>query len=123
MTECRALALLPFLVKRARAIEIFRAMWNIGIDVTVAFADYTPTEYAADTMEDFITRDRLIDLARTNLDKSFEVIGTAIDDRRIDLVVQVGAASLYPNLPRWKELWPELRIADILYNQFGHSLN
>lgn len=121
MTECRALALLPFLVKGAKSIEIFRAMPDRGVDVTVAFSGPS-APYAADKMEDFIARDRLIDLSRADLRESFEVIRKAIEDRRIDLVVQVGAP-LYPCLPRWKESNPKVRIADILYNEFGHTLN
>jgi glycosyltransferase involved in cell wall biosynthesis len=121
MLECRALALLPFLVKGARSLEIFRAMPNRGVDVTVAFSG-TSAQYAADGMEDFIARDRLIDLSKSDLDESFEVIRKAIQDRRIDLVVQVGAP-LYSCLPRWKESNSKIRIADILYNEFGHTLN
>ena len=65
--------------------------------------------------------DRLIDVTGTA--KAFELIGATIEDRRIDLVLQVGAASLYAKLPRWKESSPHIRIADILYNEFGHTLN
>lgn len=122
MTECRALALLPFLVKGALSLEIFRAMPDKGIDVTVAFCQDTSRLYAADEMDDFIARDRLIDLSRADPGKSFEFIRKAIEARGIDLVVQVGAP-LYPCLPRWKESNPEVKIADVLYNEFAHTLN
>jgi glycosyltransferase involved in cell wall biosynthesis len=122
VTACRVLALLPFLVKESMSLEIFRALPNRGVDVTVAFSD-SSEPYAADEMEDFVTRDRLIDVSRSGPAESFEVIGKAIVDRGIDLVVQVGATPLYPSLPRWKESNPKLRIADILYNEFTHTLN
>ena len=97
MTDCRVLALLPFLVKGARSIEIFRAMTTRRVDVTVAFAGRADGMYAADGMEDFLDRDRLIDVTGTA--KAFELIGATIEDRRIDLVLQVGAASLYASFP------------------------
>jgi glycosyltransferase involved in cell wall biosynthesis len=122
MTECRVLALLPFLVKGALSLEVFRAMPDRGVDVTVAFSGFS-LQYAPDEMEDFIARDRLIDVSTADMGESFEVIRKAIEERRIDLVVQVGATPLYPCLPRWKESSPQLRIADILYNEIGHTLN
>jgi glycosyltransferase involved in cell wall biosynthesis len=115
VTECNVLALLPSLTKGAQSIEIFRAMSEKGIDVAIAFSADSSAPYAADEMDDFLARDRLIDLSRADLAESFEVIGMTIEDLRIDLIVQVGAASLYPNLPRWKEANPKLRIADVLY--------
>jgi glycosyltransferase involved in cell wall biosynthesis len=122
MNRCRALALLPFLVKGARSIEVFRAMPERGVDVAVAYSAIT-TAYAPDAMEDFVARDRLIDLSRAGQSERLEVVRKAIEDRRIDVVVQVGAEPLYSCLPRWKEWNPEVRIADILYNEFGHTLN
>jgi glycosyltransferase involved in cell wall biosynthesis len=94
-----------------------------GIDFTVAFTEDISALYATDEMEDFIGRDRLIDLSRANPEQSFELIRNAIEDREIGLVVQVGATPLYACLPRWKESIPEIRIADVLYNQVGHTLN
>lgn len=123
MADCRILALLPFLVKRARSIEIFRAMPERGIDVTVVSCGDECAMYDADEMEDFKARGGLIELSRTTLNESFEVVREVIAERRIEVVVQVGAASLYPNLARWKESNSQIRIADILYNEFGHTLN
>lgn len=122
MTAFRVLALLPFLMKEAMPLQIFRAMPDRGVDVTVAFSGTTGI-YAPDEMEDFIARDRLIDLSRSVPAESFGIIDNAIKDRGINLVLQVGAAPLYPSLPRWKESSPKLRIADLLFNEFGHTLN
>jgi glycosyltransferase involved in cell wall biosynthesis len=123
MTDCNVLALLPFLVRGALPIEIFRAMPSKGIDVTVAFCMDTSPLYSADPMEDFAARDRLIDLSGADMDESFAAIAGALEERTIQLVVQVGATPLYPNLPRWKEGVPQLRIADILFNEYAHTLN
>ncbi len=123
MSDCRVLALLPFLVKGALSIEIFRAMPERGLDVTVAFCDDTSAQYPADEMEDFRASNRLIDLSKESLPSAFDVISNAILERKIDLVVQIGATHLYHHLARWKEAYPSLRIADVLYNEFGHTLN
>jgi glycosyltransferase involved in cell wall biosynthesis len=123
MSDCRVLALLPFLVKRARSLDVFRAMPQRGIDVTVAFCDDASTMYDTDGMEDFEARRRLIDLSKTSRTECFEIVNEVIAGQRIDLVVQVGASTLYANLARWKESNPKIRITDILYNEFGHTLN
>ena len=123
MPACKILALLPYLVKRARSIEIFRAMAKNGIDVTVVSCNGESTQYETDEMEDFNAQDRLIDLSRKTFADGFEIVDKVIAERRIDLVVQVGASSLYPSLARWKESNPQIRSVDILYNEFGHTLN
>jgi glycosyltransferase involved in cell wall biosynthesis len=122
MDDCRILALLPFLVKGALSIEILRGLSATGFDVTLAFSEDTSARYPADAMEDFVADDRLIDLTRESMPGSLGVIRQAVRARNIDLLVQVGAP-LYPHLPRWKEDTPQIRIADILYNEFGHTVN
>jgi glycosyltransferase involved in cell wall biosynthesis len=119
---CRVLGLLPFLVKGARSLEVFRAMPERGIHVTVAYAGIT-TAYEPDGMADFVAGDRLIDLSRAERDESLQVVDEAIVRRGIDVIVQIGATPLYSCLPHWKERHPELGIADILYNEIGHTLN
>jgi glycosyltransferase involved in cell wall biosynthesis len=123
LTDCRVLALLPFLVKGAQSLEIFRAMTVKGIDVSVAFFDDVSSIHAADGMDDFADDGRLIDLSRADHRESFEIICRSIQDRHIDLVLQVGATAAYGNLPRWKEAHPTVRIADLLYNEYTHTLN
>ncbi|RZL68535.1 MAG: glycosyltransferase [Variovorax sp.] len=123
MNECRILALLPFLVKGALSIEIFRAMLAKRLDVTVAYCDDTSALYPSDDMNDFRDSDHLIDLSRESVPSSLGVISKVIEQRNIDLIVQVGATNLYHHLSRWKDERPSLRIADILYNEFGHTLS
>lgn len=123
MKRINVLALLPFLVKGALSIEIFRAMQHTDLDITVAFCDDTSALYPADDMADFRANERLIDLSKESLPACLGKIGQVIEERSIDLIVQVGATNLYHHLSRWKEEKPTLRIADILYNEFGHTLN
>lgn len=123
MAHHNVLGLLPLLVQGAQSIEIFRRIREKGIDVTVVCCQSETTMYEPDPMEDFRARDRLIDLSRVNFTDFFGIVDKVISDRKTELVVQVGAADLYPDLPRWKESNPQIRIADILYNEFGHTLN
>lgn len=123
MQQCKVLALLPFLVKGALSIEIFRAMSEKGLDVTVAYCDDTVALYPPDDMADFRAKDRLVDLSKNSMPHRREVIGKLIRERDVELIVQVGAHDLYHHLALWKEEHPSLRIADILYNEFGHTLN
>jgi glycosyltransferase involved in cell wall biosynthesis len=123
MTDCRVLALLPFLAKGARSLEIFRAIAAKGVEVSVAFFEDASAIHAADPMDDFAADGRLIDLSRADHRESFEIVWRAIQDRHVDVVLQVGAASAYGNLPRWKEADPTIRIVDLLYNEYAHTLN
>ncbi|MBU1357831.1 MAG: glycosyltransferase [Gammaproteobacteria bacterium] len=122
-SDRNVLALLPFLVKGALSIEIFRAMPTRGLDITVAYSEDTSALYPADDMADFQERNRLVDLSTHSVPAKLEVINDLVRTREIDLIVQVGAHDLYHHLGRWKEQTPSLRIADILYNEFGHTQN
>lgn len=120
----RSLALLPFLAKGALSIEIFRALRARGAEITVAFCRDESAVLEPDAMEDFRVTGDLIDLSAMGTGtKRLRLIQDLIVDKKIDLVVQVGAAELYHLLPYWKERLPDVRIADILYNEFGHTLN
>jgi glycosyltransferase involved in cell wall biosynthesis len=123
MTDCRVLALLPFLAKGARSLEIFRGMAAKGIEVSVAFSDNVSEIHAVDEMDDFAADGRLINLSRADDRQSFEIIWRSIQDRNVNLVLQLGTAPAYRNLPRWKEADPTIRIADLLYNEYAHTLN
>lgn len=123
MTHLRILALLPFLYKGALSIEVFRAMSSRGIDVTVAYCDDISGSQPYDDMADFRAENRLLDLTASNTEDRRNVVRQALQSRNIDLVVQVGAYDLYHHLPYWKEEFPQLRIADILYNEVGHTIN
>ena len=123
MKAPRILALLPFLVKGALSIEIFRALRAGRVDITVAFCEDGSATYEADALADFQATGDLLDLSATNDGERHKRIQDLIAAKGIDLVLQVGATDLYHLLPYWKERRPELRIADILYNEFGHTLN
>lgn len=120
----RILALLPFLAKGALSIEIFRALRARGTEITVAFCRDESAAMEADPLEDFQATGDLIDLSAMGTGtKRLQFVQDLIFENKIDLILQVGAAELYHLLPYWKERSPEVRIADILYNEFGHALN
>jgi glycosyltransferase involved in cell wall biosynthesis len=96
---------------------------DMGIDVHVVCCDGESATYEADTMEDFRALGRLVDLSRANVTEVFDIVDRLIRAQGIEVVVQIGAWSLYPHLPRWKESNPQIRVADVLYNEFGHTLN
>lgn len=119
----RILALLPFLVKGALSIEIFRALRARGVEITVAFCSDASATYEPDPMDDFRNSGHLLDLSKASGAERFKLIDELVSAKPIDLLLQVGATDLYHLLPYWKEKRPNLRIADILYNEFGHTLN
>lgn len=124
MNSLRILALLPFLAKGALSIEIFRALRAHGADIKVAFCRDESAVLEPDALEDFQATGDLIDLSATGVGpKRLKLIQDVIVDKKIDLVLQIGAAELYHLLPYWKERLPNVRIADILYNEFGHTVN
>lgn len=124
MNPPRILALLPFLAKGALSLEIFRALRARGTKITVAFCRDESAVLEPDHLEDFQATGDLIDLSATGAaTKRLQLIQDLILDREINLVLQIGAAELYHLLPYWKERLPELRIVDILYNEFGHTVN
>jgi glycosyltransferase involved in cell wall biosynthesis len=123
MSALRILALLPFLVKGALSINIFRALKARGIEITVAFCDDASSVYEPDRLIDFEATGHLVDLCSITSAKRLERIHELIMGQRINLILQVGATDLYHLLPYWKERLPEVRIADILYNEVGHTLN
>lgn len=124
MIKLRILALLPFLVKGALSIEIFRALRARGIEITVAYCSNASANLTPDLMQDFQDTGDLIDLSGVFSNaKRLELIANAIADREISVILQVGATELYHLLPYWKEKFPEIRVADILYNEIGHTLN
>lgn len=124
MNSPRILALLPFLAKGALSIEIFRAFRARGTEITVAFCRDESTALEPDAMEDFQATGDLVDLSGVGTGaKRLRLIQDLIVDRKVGLVLQVGASELYHLLPYWKERLPDVRIVDILYNEFGHTLN
>ncbi|MFL9907886.1 glycosyltransferase family 4 protein [Paraburkholderia sp. RL17-337-BIB-A] len=123
MKKPTILALLPFLVKGALSIAVLREMRKRGFDVTVASCADESTVYTPDSMDDFWSADRLLDLSITSAHEHRELIWNEIQQRNVDLIIQIGAHSLYSYLPYWKERKPELRIVDTLYNEVGHVVN
>lgn len=119
----KILALLPFLVKGALSIEIFRALRAGGMEITVAFYEDASATYEVDALQDFQATGDLLDLSAAFGVERLNLIDDIIGSRGIDLIVQVGAGELYHLLPYLKERRPALRIVDILYNEVGHTLN
>lgn len=123
MKKPNILALLPFLVKGALSISVLREMRKRGFDVTVAYCVDASTVYTPDPMDDFLSDGRLIDLRNTPGFEQPDAIWKEIEQRDVDLVLQIGAHTLYSNLPYWKERRPSLRLVDTLYNEVGHVVN
>jgi glycosyltransferase involved in cell wall biosynthesis len=123
MKKPTILALLPFLVKGALSIAVLREMRKRGFDVTVAYCADASTVYTPDPMDDFWSADRILDLSGTSVHEYRELVWNEIQRRDVDLILQIGAYSLYSHLPYWKERRPELRIVDTLYNEVGHVVN
>ena len=123
MTDCHVLALVPFAVKAAHSLEMLRSVAGRGIDVHVATFGEASATYTADDMEDFGAAGRLVDLSRASQAETFEIVRTLIESQSVDLVVQAGATRAYADLPRWKEANPNVQIADLLYNEYAHTLN
>ncbi|MFM0498169.1 glycosyltransferase family 4 protein [Paraburkholderia caledonica] len=123
MKKPNILVLLPFLVKGALSIAVMREMRNRGFDVTIAYCADASNVYTPDPMDDFWSADRMLDLSNVSVHEHREVVWNEIQQRKIDLILQIGAYPLYSHLPYWKERKPELRIVDTLYNEVGHVVN
>lgn len=123
MSSPRILALLPFLVKGALSVAIFRALRARGVEVTIAYCSDASVAYEPDAAEDFVCTGHLVNLSSMSSATRFDLVLAQVIDREIDLVLQIGATQLYHLIPYWKERLPALKIADILYNEVGHTLN
>ncbi len=123
MKAPKLLVLLQFLVKGALSIDIVRALKGQGWEIAIATCEDASATYLPDAMDDFRATGDLIDLSALDDLERLKLIDDRIARDRIELIVQIGATDLYHHLPYWKERHPTLRIADVLYNEFGHTLN
>ncbi|SAL72098.1 group 1 glycosyl transferase [Caballeronia peredens] len=123
MNKPNILVLLPFLVQGALSISVMRAMRARGFEVAIAYCDDASSVYKPDALEDFAADGCAINLIGVNHPHRPQLLLKEIDDRGIDLVLQIGASDLYHQLPYIKERRPGLRLVDTLYNEFGHTLN
>ncbi len=114
------LALFPFLVQGSLPVAVMREMLARGHDATVA--RYLPVAkgYTMDPLADFACANRLIDLADSLGHAGTDRLEAIIEERRIGLVLQIGAPWAYAQLARLKERRPQLRILDTLYNNGPH---
>jgi glycosyltransferase involved in cell wall biosynthesis len=118
----RVLALLPFLVEGALSLAVLRALRALGASVVLASCATESGGYTRDLADDFSRDDCLINLASLRPDSQLDLLRREITERRINLVLQIGAYSLYPLLPYLKGQLPAFRLVDILYNEV-HTLN
>lgn len=123
MQKPRILALLPFLVKEALSLSLLRAMRARGFDIHIVFCEDVSHIYSPDDLPEFAAEDRLADLSSKSQPARLAFLTELIAQRGIDLVLQIGAADLYHHLPYLKERKSGLRIVDILYNEFGHTVS
>lgn len=123
MRKPNILVLLPFLVKGALIIKIIRFLRCNGFDVAVAFRTDASKIYPVDPLADFQSDGKLIDLRKISQPDCLKSLNNEIINRNIDLIVQVGAFDLYHVLPYLSLEKPGIKIIDILYNEYGHTLN
>ena len=117
------LALLPFLVTGALSLNIFREMRRRGFDITVAFYQRGGVGYTFEPAEDFASAGRLLDMSRQHGQDALARLERTLDERHIELILQVGAPRAYRQLPYLKQCRRSLRILDTLYNKVGHTLD
>lgn len=117
------LALLPFLVTGALSLAVLRAMRNRGLEVCVGY--YLPGGggYTPDPAADLCAEGRLIDLSASQGECGISALDDIVSQRRVGLVLQIGAPWAYRQLPYLKQLHRGLQVLDVLYNRFGHTLN
>lgn len=94
-----------------------------GFDITIVLQEYKSCLYPPDLLEDFIFESRLLDLSKLSQSQCLHFLKNEIYKRRIDMILQIGAFDLYHCLPYLKEIRPDLRVVDTLYNEYGHSIN
>ncbi len=104
-------------------IKIMRSLRRNGFNIDVAFCIDVAKIYPVDPLDDFRSDGRLIDLSKINQSDCLRSLAEEIRERSIDLIVQVGAFDLYQHLPYLKEGKAGLKIIDIMYNEYGHSVN
>jgi glycosyltransferase involved in cell wall biosynthesis len=104
------------------SLAVVRDMRERGFDVTVAFWGHAGGFSQPDPADDFRATGRLINLSNATEDTILNLPRSLLA-RGDCLVVQCGAALLYQFLPYWRELYPRLRIIDMLYNEVGHTVN
>jgi len=117
------IALLPFLVKGALSLSVLRAMRERGLDITLAYHAPGAAGYTRDPAADFEADNRLLDLSETGAGLYLETLGQIIEERKIHLILQIGAPGAYRHLPYLKERHAGLRIVDTLYNEIGHTMD
>ncbi len=120
--EPTILALLPFLAQGALSLRVLRAMRARGLGVAVAFTGGSGT-VTPDCAEDFGAAGQLVDLSGQRLDARRALLEEALVARNVGLVLQIGATSLYSELPYLKERHRQLPVVDTLYNEVGHVVN
>ncbi|SAK44077.1 glycosyl transferase family 1 [Caballeronia catudaia] len=123
MNKPNILVLLPFLVQGALSINVMRTMRARGFEIAIAYCDDASSVYKPDALEDFAADGCAINLINANLPQRPQMLLKEIDDRHIDLILQIGANDLYHQLPYIKERRPGVRLVDTLYNEFGHTVN
>jgi glycosyltransferase involved in cell wall biosynthesis len=114
-------ALVPFLAIGDLTVAIMRALLARRGGVAIAFCSKECGCYIADPMEDFAAEGRLIDLSSMHPRHYHDYLRREFAARGTRLVLQIGADSAYPALPRLKESDPSLKLVDILHDEIGHT--
>ncbi len=119
----KIVALMPFLVKGALSLIIFRELQSRGFDVIIVYYMAEAVGYTSDPCEDFRKSGRLVDLTNSTSSQAVDVISNLYAEQKVQLLLQVGAPQAYRQIPYIKERCPDLRICDLIYNPIGHTTN
>lgn len=117
------LMLITYAVEASHALRVWRAMYELDFDVGVCFYQRTNGDYTEDDLNDFRTRESLIDLTDRSPSQFFTEVESYIKNRDVELIVQVGFEPLYPYFPTLKAHFPQLKIVDMIFNEVGHTVS
>jgi glycosyltransferase involved in cell wall biosynthesis len=116
----RVLALFPFLVKDSMPLFVLRQFRSSGNEVFVAYYLVQPQGLAIDEMLDFTPGQNLISLTNHQTIESSKVLLDIIRDRKIDLILQIGAPFAYDQLACIRDMIPKTPIWDWIFNSSVH---
>lgn len=123
MPAGKILLLITYTVEASLPIRIMRLVSNLEFDTSICFYQHTNGSYTEDPMEDFKSRNRLLDLTQCPPNDFYDAVRNYIAKESITLVVQAGFEPMYPYFYRLKQETPNLKIIDMIFNEVGHTVS
>jgi len=115
------LALLPFPAHSSLPLTVLREVKAHGVKVHLAVQSMEARAVSTDPLTDFVETQSVTDLSVYPSSEHGGVLANIVETRGVSLILQVGANLLYKQLPHLKLLYPNVRIADLLFNPYGHN--